>query len=522
MLSKAHEFAKTYIPGYGVPAGMLSGPQGEKAGSMLEAGGQGLSSALRGFGTGGRQAFNKLTGDQEELARLGQEEEAYREQYGQQTKDYPTSAMVGRLAGNVGVPMAAAAALPTAGLAAGAGLGVRTLAGALGGGAAGYTQPLTQQEEQAGQREVSGGIGAAVGGLAPGVGKIATKVGADDAIKKFAGKYLRANQAKGSAGAYKGVSEAVESKHGALRDQYLKVRNAAEEFKGVPVILKSSSRLDDDVINLSEEVSRGLSPTAKRVALAAQKGATKTSQILDESGKPIQDYGKATLKEVRETIRELKAAQRAQPYNDAGIQQSLRLEAIANRLDDDLKRWAEGSDEAAAAYQQVKAADEFYAKEVAPMSTTSKEPIGKYRKGAMDEQAFDTGFLKPNKGQAMTDLLRRVPEAKDSARELYGHKLIAPSGPLPKRRLLEGGPVGEALFKPKEREYMRQVADAIREAQEGGPITQAVLNTVRQMPVAGKKLDAIMRGVPKAEQPSILSEMLRSYGAGRIASTEED
>lgn len=534
MLSKLDQFGKKYIPPYGMTTGMLGAAQGQAPTTEMEAYGGGMTRALRDLGVGARQAFNKLTGDEEELARLNQEETASREKWSAMGQEFPISSEAGRLAGNIGAPAAAGAALAAAapvglgaGLTGAGGMGLRMLAGAAGGAAGGYSQPLTPEEEQSYTREKGAASGAVIGGAVPlatsGLSRF-LRVKPDEALEDFTAKQLGASRAKGAAGAYKEAADVIEAKHGALKGKYLDMRDTAEAFDKVPVVLKASSRLDDDVINLSEEVSRGLSPTAKRVALAAQRGSTKTSAIVDPSGKPFQDYGKATLKEVRETIRELKAAQRAQPYNDAGIQQSLRLGSIIERLDDDLTRWAQGSDEAAAALSKVKEADKFYAAEVAPMSRVSKEPIGKFRKSSGDERAFDAGFMKPNQGQAMTDLLRRVPEVKGPAREIYGQKLLTTQGPTVKARNLEGGTLGEAVLSADERAYLRKVADAIKSSNEGGPLTQAAFKTLRQLPIAGRKMADFMEGVEKYKKDpkggTIIADMLRAYAAGNVV--EED
>lgn len=528
MISKMDQFAKKYIPPYGMTTGMLGAAQGQAPTTELEAYGGGVSRALRDMVAGGRQAFNKITGDEEELARLNEEEALARQEWDERSKEFPLSTGAGRLVGGIGAPVAAAAAAPAGAIAGGAGLGVRALLGAASGGAAGYAQPLTTQEEQGNQRLDNAATGAMVGAAAPiaarGLGKAVRafrKVDPEEAIEDFAQKQLGATHEKGAESAYRKATGAIDDKLSGLKQEFNKLYDDVENSAKTSIKLNASARLSKEALSLPEEVSNGLSPTARRVAASLEKGATRTSPIVDKAGKPIEEARDVSFKDVRDTIRELRGAKRALPYTDNGIQQSKRIDNIIERLDEDLQAWGKSSDDAAATLRAAREVDARYADEVAPFSSKD-EPIGKFRRTMQDEGSFDKNFLKADKGQAMSDLLRRVPEAKPAARELYGQKLLTPSGPTLKRKTLETSTVGEALLSGDERAYLKKVSEAVGNQASSGEIRRSLSGMLRDLGV--NKVNKMLQGVEKygskEQKASILSDMLRSYAAGK-ASTEE-
>lgn len=534
MLDKAEQFMSKYIPPYAMGKGFSQGVRGMPPGSSMEAYGHGVGSATTDAVAGARQLYNKAIGDDEKLAELGAQEEASRAQFDQQTQDFPIASGAGKIAGSIGAPAAlgagamAAAPAGLAGMLGGAGMGARALAGAGAGALGGAAQPLTQEEEGAGVRRANAAVGGAVGAAAPvamaGLGKLAQmlrRTDVDDAIQDFAAKQLGATHDKGASGAYREATEAIEGKYKGLRDELGQAYEAVEGATTPPVKLNTSSGLSQEALSLPEEVANGLSPTARRVSQALQSGATKVSPILDDAGKPIKDARSVSFKDVRETIRELRGAKRALPFTDAGMQQSKRLDNIIDRLSKDLDDWAATSDEAAEALKSAKGIDARYADEVAPFSNKD-QPIGSFRRGKEDEGAFDKSFLKLDKGQAMTDLLRRVPEAKGPARELYGQKLLTPQGPTLKGRTLEGGTLAEAVLTKDERAYLKTVAEALKKSKGGPGISPTVERIIRDL--GAGKIETMMHGVEKygatKGESSIIADMLRSYGAA-TAATEE-
>ena len=526
-MDKIEEFASKYIPHYGVPKGIVENLKGTPSESNLSQYGSGVTSGVKSAGRGARQLWNQLTGDDEELAQLNEQEAVARQQEEAMAPDMAGSA--GRLVGGLApAAIGGAAVAPAGGLAAGLGLGGRVLGGAGMGALGGAAQPLTTEEQQSGVRGVNAGVGAGAGAAAPivgaGAGKIAQllrRTSVDDALQDFAGKQLGATHGRGASTAYREATDAIEGKYKDLRGELGQAYDTVEASVKSPVKLTNSSSLGKEALSLPEEVANGLSPTAKRVSESLSRGATRTSDILDEAGKPIQQARDVSFKDVRETIRELRAAKRALPYTDAGMQQSKRIDNITDRLSKDLEDWASTSDEAAEALKSAKAVDARYADEVAPFSS-KESPIGSFRRGKEDEAGFDKSFLKLDKGQATADLLRRVPEAKESVRELYGHKLLNPQGPTLKGRTLEGGTLAESVLTQQEREYLKTVATALKDSHRGGGISPTVERIIRDL--GAGKLDTMMHGVEKygasKKESSIISDLLRSYSAGAMATEE--
>lgn len=516
------------IPHYQIPRGIITG----EADNPMAAYGAGLREAGGGMVRGARQLFNRMTGDEEELAQLNAQEEAARQDWDQRSAEHPIAGGAGKLVGNVGAPLAAAAALPAAaggGALGGGALLARMLAGGAAGAAGGAAQPLTGQEEQGGDRmsnTLTGGtIGAVVPGLTAGASKLGNafrKVNPDEAVEDFAQRALGASHEKGASGAFNKVTGTIDEQYTKLRDKFSQAYDAVEGAKVPPVKLEASSRLGKEVLDLPEEVSNALKPTARRVAEALKRGSTKTSVIVDAKGKPISDPREVSFADVRDTIRELRAAKRALPYTDNGIQQSRRLDALIQNLDDDLNSWGQSIPEAGTTLQAAKQLDADYAQQVAPFSSKDA-PIGKFRRGVGDERNFDRQFMREDAGTAMEDLLRRVPEAKGSARELLGHKLLNPQGPVTKARTLRGGTLNEKLLNKEERAYLKRVADSVREGKSSTGALSPTLERLLKV-VGAEKLDTMLHGVEKYGQgrknSTIIGDMLRSYSAGQFATEE--
>lgn len=529
MLDRVEQFASTYIPPYAAGKGIANALQGRAPETNLEAYGAGIARSGRDMVAGGRQAFNKLTGDDEELAELNAQEVDARAKWDAMGQDHPISSTVGRVAGGVGIPAAVALAAPVGAVGAGMGLGARMLAGGASGAAGGYTAPLTTEEEAGGQRTRNAVLGGTIGAAVPLVGRGVSKFGnslrkvnPEEATRDFAERALGASRDKGSSAAYKAIPEQVDNRLNSLRKELSSKYDLVEAVKGRPVTLQSSSRLSDEALSLPEEVSAALSPTARRVAAALKKGATKTSAILDETGQPIREAKKVDFKDVRDTIRELRGAKRALPYTDAGIQNSRRIDAIIQDLDDDLVRWGNASESNARTLAQAKAIDSEYAEKVAPF-LGKDTPIGKFRSTAMDEKAVASNFLRDNSGQAAEDLVNRVPESKGPMRELYGHNLLTERGPTAQVRATEGGTLAEALLSKPERAYLGEVADSSRRSVGAATMFSPTLE--RFIRAAGlEKVDTMLHGVQKygtkTKPNGILADMLRAYGVSQTTTGE--
>lgn len=521
VLSQIEQFASQYFPPYAVGKGMFT--EGQTAGELGSYGrgvASGLGSALRGP----RQAFNKLTGDDAELAQLNEQEAQARAQLQQDTGG-SIMGSAGRMVGQAAPAALAGGALAPLGVGAGAGMAARMGAGAATGAAGGASTALTGTEEAGGDRTRNAITGGIIGGALPVVtGGISallrgkSKMAPGAALADFADRQLGASKAKGASQAFDDVTGAIDDQYGKLRNQFSTAYDAVEKSAKTPVDLVASSRLGDEVLSLPEEVSVSLSPTAKRVLSGVTRASTKTSPIVDVSGKPIQEARKVGFGDVREAIRELKAAGRALPFTDSGQQQRLRLDAIITRLDDDLTAWGSTSTEAGNVLKAAKELDANYAKQVAPFNNR-ETALGAFRKGPQDEKSLASSFLRPDSGQAVEDLTSRVPGAKDPLRELYGRGLLTERNTVPGIRQLEGGTTAEKLLSKPEREYLLEVAESVRKTKGlgGSSLSPTLENILRQ--AGGERLETMMRGVQpfgkKATKSSILADMLRAYGAGQ-------
>lgn len=521
VLSQIEQFASQYFPPYAVGKGMFT--EGQTAGELGSYGrgvASGLGSALRGP----RQAFNKLTGDDAELAQLNEQEAQSRAQLQQDTGG-SIMGSAGRMVGQAAPAAIAGGALAPLSIGAGAGMATRMGVGALTGAAGGASTALTGAEEAGGDRTRNAITGGVIGGALPVVtGGISallrgkSKMAPDAALADFADRQLGASKVKGASQAFDDVTGAIDDQYGKLRNQFSTAYDAVEKSAKSPVDLVASSRLGDEVLSLPEEVSVSLSPTAKRVLSGVTRASTKTSPIVDVSGKPIQEARKVGFGDVREAIRELKAAGRALPFTDSGQQQRLRLDAIITRLDDDLTAWGSSSAEAGNVLKAAKELDANYAKQVAPFNNR-ETALGAFRKGPQDEKSLARTFLRPDSGQAVDDLTSRVPGAKDPLRELYGRELMTERGTVPSLRAIEGGTTAEKLLSKSEREYLLEVADSIRKTKGlgGSSLSPTLENILRQ--AGGERMETMLRGVQpfgkKATKSSILADMLRAYGAGQ-------
>lgn len=522
VLQQLEQAASKYVPPYGVLKGMATmGP----VGSELESYGRGVASGVKGFGTGARQLFNKVTGDDAELAQLNEQEALARALLSKDTGEFPLSSSAGKLVGQIAPSVLGGAALPAGAVAGSGSLLARTLAGAGAGGLSGGATALTPEEEASGQRGSNAVTGALLGGALPavttGLGKAVrsfSKLAPEDALEDFAKRQLGTSHEKGALGAYRAADDAIESKYRELQDAFKPRYEAVEAVASKPVPLVETSRLGEEVLSLPDEVAVALSPTAKRVLQGVTRGATKTSEIVDTSGRAIKRPREVSFADVRESVRELRAAGRSMPKTDTGQNQKLRLDAIINRLDDDLAKWAGKDDEAAGLLAQAKQVDSDYAQQVAPF-TNRKETLGALRQGQSEESELAQAFLGKDAGMATSDLLERVPEARGPVRELYGQNLLTQRSATPQARALEGGTLGEVVLDRSERAYLKRLATSVKKTGGTASLSPTLEGIVKA--VGGDKLSQMLYGIERYSgkdkvNPNILADILRAYSAGQV------
>lgn len=406
---------------------------------------------------------------------------------------------------------------------------VRGMLGAAGMGAgAGVLAPTVEGENELDNAIFGAGFGALGQGVGTALGRgrdFFRRMDPSDALEDFTSRQLGATRGGNTAAQYSGITDAVEAERArlaeALSRRYANVEGAAT----IPVSMQESSRLGQEALSLPEEVMNSLNPGAQRTMAALQRGSTRTSPIVNAQGNPIVEPRNVPFVDVRDTVRALRGAKRGLPYTDAGIARGRQIDNIIDRLDVDLERWGQAGPEMGPGNADIlrgaRQVDADYAAQVAPFND-KENVLGQLRRGAGDEGAINRLFMGQDKGQALGELLQRVPAAEEPARALYGQKLLTERGDTGMIRQLEGGTTAERLLSPDERAYTTALAANVRENKSHGAVdARRILQSLLRSPVGemvgGRMLDRGLTGVlPYGAQPtdtSLIAKYLRAFGA---------
>lgn len=423
---------------------------------------------------------------------------------------------VGKIAGETG----ALAAVPVRGVLGAAGMGA----------GAGVLAPTVEGENELDNAIFGAGAGAFGQAAGTGLGKTIDffrKMDPADALEDFTRRQLGAARGGDTAALYTGITDAVEAERSRLADALSRRYSNVEGAATIPVSMQESSRLGQEALTLPEEVMNSLNPGAQRTMAALQRGSTRTSPIVNVQGNPIVEPRNVPFADVRETVRALRGAKRGLPYTDAGIARGRQIDNIINRLDVDLERWGQAGPEMGPGNADIlrgaRQVDADYAAQVAPFND-KENVLGQLRRGAADEGAVNRLFMGQDKGQALGELLQRVPAAEQPARALYGQKLLTERGDVGTIRQLEGGTTAERLLSPQERAYTTALAANLRDNKSRGAVDIArILRSGLRSPigemVGGKMIDKGVTGVlPYGTQPadtSVVAQILRSLLAGQ-------
>jgi hypothetical protein len=491
------------------------GMAGESLGAMVPEGApraavQGLSGGLASTVEGIRQLWNKATGDEEELATLNRETEQRKNRLKELTADSPTAATDGEVT-SYALPMmagakvaSAAGKVPQAGTTLGNTL--RAMAGgAAGGAASGATQALTPEEE-ANRGELTkssamwgaagGGIGAPVSALASKIRSAGRKLDPVAAIEDFVARTTGATRASDTGAASTKVSEATRKAKERLEKGYGKQYSKIELDTSLPAV-----PMDVTQYNITDEVlseALGSSGAGKRVRDALSKGTA--SVVLGPGGNPYP--ANLTFRDVRQAIRDLKDIEMS--TSDRARRRSIR--AGREQLEADLNAWAAGDKKAGEALSAARAVDDKWRDKVGPMRNKGT-PVGDYtRKGARESDLL-SGFLGPNKGDAVEELLGRVPKTRAPLRERYGIELLR----NPKRAGAAES-TAEALLSPQEREYL---ALAGRKLADRDPVKGVLSKYLRvgNLPRYGDN-------TPDLVSRNFLADALKGYVGSRLLTEE--
>lgn len=495
----------------------------------------GMVNQIRGMGRGARQLFNVATGDDEELAQLNAEEEAIRARDAALTSNNPMLAGAGGVVGSL-LP----AAVPVGGaLGGGASLLGRMGAGAVGGALAGGAQPLTTEEEQGGNRMAGALMGGAVGGAMPAVlsggGAVLRalrRMEPDDALQRFTENQLNAARGSENLPAYREVADSVKNKESQLRNLFSERYGAVEGANSQslpPVNLAATSELTKNMPNaMSDDLALALSPKARKTLQAIGQSSTHTSPIVDRTGANFERPEATSFSDVRETIRELRRVERVMMKNDATKGQAQQVARLGDALKGDLDEWATSANPVGPnRLTAARGIDSDYKREMLPFQSNQTN-LGKYGKtDQYDEQTLDRMFMNNQSGQALADLLERVPEARNPLRQIYGSKLLQSRGTIGNIRQLEGGTAAEALLSRNEREYLAKIADTLRD-QGPNELSIGMLNKLARMPGVRKMVAAATGVEPYSATPRGLSnnqyiiDALRGIAAGQSAQVLEE
>lgn len=480
-------------------------------GNMGQRFGAGLQRANEGMSEGVRKLFTQLTGG--DTSPYEQREQNTREVF---EKYDPTgsgisAADLGQVVGN-SIP----AAFAPAGYLGAAGAGAAT----------GAVQPTVEGESQL-FNTVAGALGGlggeALGRLGVGLYNGARRRPVDEALEDFTERALGTNRATNQGPNYAAVTDAVEGQRQSLADALGQRYRDVEGSATAPVSMANASGLGQGQLSLPEEVMNSLNPGAARTMAALQRGSTSTSPIVDQAGNAIQLPRDVSFTDVRDTVRALRGAKRALPHTDAGIARGMQIDNIIDRLDQDLSAWgSRGNQEVLDAARQV---DADYARQVGPFNNRDSV-LGSLRRGAGDEGAINRLFMGNDKGQAVSELLEHVPQAREPARALYGAKLLTDRGDTAAMRQLEGGTTAEALLSPQERAYTKVLADNLRKNKSKGMLDmRTLLRGAAHAPViehlGGSLADRMTTGVlpygKEAMDPTIISKILRGLAASQAS-----
>lgn len=493
--------------------------EGLMSGNAIERFLGGANRSVTGLDRGARKLISQMTGNEEGARKYEDQEQQARdimEQY-----DPKGSGFSGADAGKLIADVLGARAM---------GGGTRSLlAGTVAGAGFGALQPTTEGESQ-GLNAALGAGGAATGQLvAKGGGKLFDafrKMEAPDALEDFTTRALGVGRSTEKGPMYEGVTNAVEAERDRLAQEFARRYGNVEGAATQPVTMQATSRLSDEALSLPEEVMNSLNPGAQRVMSALRRGSTKTSPIVDTAGENIVSPRNVSFVDVRDTVRQLRKAKRAMPHTDAGVARGQQIDNLIERLDQDLSTWGRPSGMGpgnADILRGARQTDADYASQVAPFDSRDTV-IGQLRRGMGDEGAIDRLFLGDNKGQAMDELLSRVPQAREDARALYGSKLLRERGDTSAIRQLEGGTTAEQLLTPQERAYTNALAANIRENKGGsnldvGRLIRSLLHAPVVESVGGRAVDRGLTGIlpygRKEADTTMIQQLLRAYGAAQ-------
>lgn len=473
---------------------------------------------------GARQLYNKLTGDDETLARLNSEEADIRRNdemlakrpegayYDTAGKILPTVAAT-ILATKVAPALPAAARIASPVLSTLAKLGISAGTGALTGGAG----ALTREEEEQGQRGTDAFIGGALGPMISsvpmayrGVKEVLRRSGRElpeEAVATFARKHL-------------GVGSRTE----AIDKLRAMIGGKVDELKGTAKAAYNEAEMNPSLrpVDLSgaREVLGGAGDTLT---------GDLTLRLNPQVGKVVGSLtGKAddavSFSDVREAQRILKAKMRKIDPSSEAYQ---AYSGTHDLLDQQLSKWANQADapleqallgEAPALSLEAKhlglakQADEAYRRDIVPFMNR-KKVLGQVYGGGEFPMGAENKLLNPAAGAEVRDLIERIPESQDAIKKLYGANLLDQSSTSGMANALSK-PATDQILSTEERIMADKLIKALRTNGDGtskGLIDGILRSTGRlerfrygidpldRLPQGNNLLDSVYSGIAGGE-----------------------
>lgn len=401
----------------------------------------GVVGGAGGLLEGGRQLFNKMTGDTEELAQLNQDTELRRRKLAELTQQNPglaaTGEFIGELAPTVATGGMAGAALAPARM----GTLARLLGSAGAGGLQGAAAPLTQAEEAAGERESRAAIGAGLGAVGSAIGPAASLI--KNRVGEYGRKVLPDKAAQDFLRKTTGLTDDTAKTY---RDILGKTRSETDRVSAL-----SDANYDDALVhewtnqgNIGfplHGVDRLFIPANKQLdeVTAGTREIMNSSDAVSELFNAANVRGTKTV-DVPVALQAIKDLNKF--ANDPQMPKTAQLtaEALAKDLRGQSDLLSGMLPEMKAITDKHAAAQDFFNQAVRPMKEAGAGmPIGSWMdaaEGGGTQKAFEDIFFSDKSGMQLNDLLTRVPGAKEDVLKLLGttrlgqpelHRFLAPS-----------------------------------------------------------------------------------------------
>jgi hypothetical protein len=426
---------------------------------------------------GARQLLNKLTGDDEELARLNEEEADIRRRdeplaAREEGKYYDTAGKIVPTVAATFLATKAAPALPAAARIASpvlstlAKLGISAGTGALTGGAG----ALTREEEEQGQRGTDAFIGGVLGPMVStvpvalrGLGEVFRRTGRElpeEAVATFARKHLGAGS---RTEAIDKLRELMGGKVDDLRGASRAAYDTAEQNPSLRPVDLSGARevLGSAGDTLTGDITLRLNPQVGKVV------GSLTGKADDA----------VSFGDVREAQRILKGKMRKLDPSSEAYQ---AYSGTHDLLDQQLSKWA---NQATPPLEQVllgeapalsleakhlglaKEADAAYRRDVVPF-LNRKKVLGQVYGGGEFPMGAENKLLNPAAGAEVRDLIERVPESQDAIKKLYGANLLDQSSTSGMANALSK-PATDQILSTEERIMADKLIKALRTNGDG-------------------------------------------------------